>query len=153
MAPVCSAPSVVNILASLPLYEITRVCLKPFKLRFGEIGPEALEALCPDLWKHSINSASSELLAPWSALGVYAPIKMYTMPNSVFLISPVTAKGFRIREKVHLGRIFSKTWSQCTYLSRGHPNRVTPLGYSRGPPKKIDRESVVDIWVMYSMTS
>jgi hypothetical protein len=58
MAPVCSAPSVVNILASLPIGKIIRVCLKPFKLRFGEIGPEALEALCPDLWKHSINSAS-----------------------------------------------------------------------------------------------
>jgi hypothetical protein len=33
----------------LPLCKITYVCLKPFKLRFWEIGPEALEALGLDL--------------------------------------------------------------------------------------------------------
>jgi hypothetical protein len=38
------------------------VCLSVrslFKLRFWEIRPDALEALCPDLWKRSINGASS----------------------------------------------------------------------------------------------
>jgi hypothetical protein len=35
-----------------------------FKLRFWEIRPEALEILGSDYWKHSINSASSGLLAP-----------------------------------------------------------------------------------------
>ncbi|KAJ7900718.1 hypothetical protein B0H14DRAFT_2556170 [Mycena olivaceomarginata] len=38
--------------------------IKPFKLRFWEMKPEALEALGPDLWKHSINGTSSGLLAP-----------------------------------------------------------------------------------------
>jgi hypothetical protein len=50
----------------------------------------------------------------------HAEIKMYC----------IDTEGFRIR----VGHIFSKTWS---YLSRGHPNRVTPLGYSRRPPKKL----------------
>jgi hypothetical protein len=48
----------------LPLYEIIHVCLKPFKLRFWDIRPEALEALGPDLWKRSINGTFSGLLAP-----------------------------------------------------------------------------------------
>jgi hypothetical protein len=48
---------------NLSLYKIIHVCLKPFKLRFWEIKAEALEALGPDLWKRSINGASSGLLA------------------------------------------------------------------------------------------
>jgi hypothetical protein len=48
----------------LPLYKIIHVCLMPFKLRFWEIRPEALEALGPDLCKRSINGTFSGLLTP-----------------------------------------------------------------------------------------
>ncbi|KAJ6553383.1 hypothetical protein B0H19DRAFT_1296085 [Mycena capillaripes] len=43
---------------------LTSNITQPFKLRLWEIRPEDLEALGPDLWKRSINGASSGLLAP-----------------------------------------------------------------------------------------
>jgi hypothetical protein len=57
-------PHMMFLKALLSLYKIARVFLKPFKLRFWHISPKPLEALGPDLWKRSINGASSVLLAP-----------------------------------------------------------------------------------------